>query len=178
MRTIEIPPLSAPTVVGRVRECIHYLHYSYQAEKAYVFWIRKFLKFHGMKHPSVLGPSEVQAYLTWLADEQRVSAATHRQALAAILFLYRRVLQSDLPWLDSIGRPRQRHRLPVVLSRDEVARAESRRFRRAQPAGFPGRASERRYPRPSVGARATLLVHDPLRRRGRYHSRTMGTRPS
>ncbi len=114
--------LSAPTVLGRVRECIRYLHYSYRTEKAYVFWIRKFLKFHGMRHPSALGPSEVEAYLTWLADGQHVSASTHRQALAAILFLYKRVLQSDLPWLDSIGRPRQRHRLPVVLSRDEVAR--------------------------------------------------------
>ena len=65
---------------------------------------------------------EVEAFLTWLADDQRVAAATHRQALAAILFLYTRVLQVELPWLTSIGRPRERHRLPVVLSRDEVGR--------------------------------------------------------
>jgi integron integrase len=122
MRTAKNPLLTAPTVLGRVRECIRYLHYSIRTEKSYVFWIRKFLRFHDMRHPAYLGQAEVEAFLTWLADDRRVAAATHRQALAAILFLYTRVLQIELPWLTSIGRPRERHRLPVVLSRNEVGR--------------------------------------------------------
>src|SRR5690606_7608939 len=92
MRTAKNPLLTAPTVLGRVRECIRYLHYSIRTEKTYVFWIRKFLRFHEMRHPTCLGQAEVEAFLTWLADDQRVAAATHRQALAAILFLYSRVL--------------------------------------------------------------------------------------
>src|SRR5690606_27853567 len=122
MRTAKNPLLTAPTVLGRVRECIRYLHYSIRTEKTYVFWIRKFLRFHEMRHPTCLGQAEVEAFLTWLADDQRVAAATHRQALAAILLLYSQVLQVELPWLTSIDRAREQHRLPVVLSRDEVGR--------------------------------------------------------
>ncbi len=122
MRTVENPPLTAPTLLGRVRECIRYLHYSYRTEKVYVYWVRKFLRYHGLRHPAQMGQPEVEAFLTWLADDQHVSAATHRQALSAILFLYSRVLQVNLPWMESVGRPRERRRLPVVLSRDDVTR--------------------------------------------------------
>lgn len=69
-----------------------------------------------------MGQAEVEAYLRWLADDQRVSPSTHRQALAAVLFLYGKVLQVDLPWLTEIGRPPERRRLPVVLSKGEVQR--------------------------------------------------------
>lgn len=113
--------LSSPTVLGRVRECIRLQHYSVRTEASYVYWVRKFLRFHRMRHPAQMGQEEVEAFLTWLAADQRVSAATHRQALAALLFLYTRVLRLDLPWLSNIGRPSEKRRLPVVLTPEEVA---------------------------------------------------------
>ncbi len=113
--------LSAPTVLGRVRECVRLLHYSVRTERCYVYWIRKYLRFHSLQHPLSMDQRHVQSFLAWLADEQRVSVATHRQALAALLFLYSRVLSVDLPWLEEIGRPSERRRLPTVLSRSEVA---------------------------------------------------------
>lgn len=115
------PALSAPTVLGRVRECTRLLHYSIRTERCYVYWIRKFLRFHSLQHPSSMGQRHVEQFLAWLADDRRVSVATHRQALAALLFLYGRVLQVDLPWLTQIGRPVERKRLPVVLTPAEVA---------------------------------------------------------
>ena len=120
------PILTAPTVLGRVRECARVLHYSIRTERCYVYWIRKFLRFHSMQHPSSMGQHHVEQFLTWLADEQRVAVATHRQALAALLFLFSRVLQRDLPWLTQIGRPAERHRLPVVLTQAEVVAVLSR----------------------------------------------------
>ena len=118
--------LRAPTVLGRVRECVRLLHYSLRTERSYLYWVRSFLRFHGMRHPSELGAPDVEAYLIWLADCRQVAVATHRQALAAILFLYTKVLGVELPWLKEIGRPRERHRLPVVLSTVEVAALLSR----------------------------------------------------
>lgn len=115
------PTLTAPTVLGRVRECTRLLHYSIRTERCYVYWIRKFLRFHSLQHPSSMDRRHVEQFLAWLADEQRVSVATHRQALAALLFLFSRVLQIDLPWLTQIGRPAERQRLPVVLTPTEVA---------------------------------------------------------
>ncbi|EWD06358.1 integrase/recombinase [Klebsiella pneumoniae UCI 43] len=75
-----------------------------------------------MRHPATLGSSEVEAFLSWLANERKVSVSTHRQALAALLFFYGKVLCTDLPWLQEIGRPRPSRRLPVVLTPDEVVR--------------------------------------------------------
>ena len=75
-----------------------------------------------MRHPATLGGSEVEAFLSWLANERKVSVSTHRQALAALLFFYGKVLCADLPWLQEIGRPRPSRRLPVVLTPDEVVR--------------------------------------------------------
>ncbi len=77
---------------------------------------------HGVRHPATLGSSEVEAFLSWLANERKVSVSTHRQALAALLFFYGKVLCTDLPWLQEIGRPRPSRRLPVVLTPDEVVR--------------------------------------------------------
>ncbi|MFK7966516.1 MAG: integron integrase [Burkholderiaceae bacterium] len=125
MRQVETPPLTSPTVLGRMRECIRLLHYSPRTEKVYLFWVRKFLRFHRMQHPAEMGRPEVEAFLTWLAADKGVSAATHRQALAAVLFLYKRVLQIELPWLNEIGRPHERRRLPVVLSPQEVTQVLS-----------------------------------------------------
>ncbi|OSP67819.1 class 1 integron integrase IntI1 [Klebsiella pneumoniae] len=91
-------------------------------EQAYVHWVRAFIRFHGVRHPATLGSSEVEAFLSWLANERKVSVSTHRQALAALLFFYGKVLCTDLPWLQEIGRPRPSRRLPVVLTPDEVVR--------------------------------------------------------
>jgi integrase len=82
--------------------------------------VRDFVRFHGRRHPRELGAAEVEAYLTMLANRRRVAAATHNQALSALLFLYRAVLKVELPWLDNLQRPRRPQRLPVVLSVEEV----------------------------------------------------------
>jgi integron integrase len=108
-------------LIERVREHVHYLHYSLRTEEAYVYWIRAFVRFHRMRHPRNMGGPEVAAFLSWLTDERSVSVSTHRQALSALLFLYQRVLGQQLPWMQSIGRPHRKPRLPVVLSRREVA---------------------------------------------------------
>ena len=73
-------------------ERIRYLHYSLPTEQAYVHWVRAFIRFHGVRHPATLGSSEVEAFLSWLANERKVSVSTHRQALAALLFFYGKVL--------------------------------------------------------------------------------------
>lgn len=104
------------TVVQRLR----YMHYSLRTEQAYVFWVRGFVRWSGMRHPRTMGASEVQAYLIMLANERKVSASTHRQALSALLFLYREVLSVDMPWMQELGRPTPQKRLPVVLTHGEV----------------------------------------------------------
>lgn len=89
-----------------------------------MYWARYFVRWHGrggqMQHPRNMGVAEVEAFLTMLASERQVSPATHRQALNALLFLYKQVLGQDLPWMQAIGRPPERKRIPVVLSADEV----------------------------------------------------------
>ena len=128
-RYIENPKVGAPVlqstrVLDQLRERIRYLHYSLQTEKAYVYWARFFIRWHGrngpMRHPRLMGQPEVEAFLTMLASERQVSPATHRQALNGILFLYKEVLGHDLPWMQSIGRPPERKRIPVVLTVAEV----------------------------------------------------------
>jgi len=115
------PPLRSARLLDQVRERIRYAHYSLRTEKTYVYWVRFFIRFHGLRHPKELGASEVQAFLSFLANDRKVSPSTHRQALAAILYLYKEVLNIQLPWMDEIGRPKQRIHIPVVLSRHEVA---------------------------------------------------------
>lgn len=85
-----------------------------------MYWIRFFIRFHDRRHPREMGAPEVETFLSYLASERKVSASTHRQALSAILFLYKVVLQQDLPWLDGIGKPQVMRRLPVVMSITEV----------------------------------------------------------
>jgi site-specific recombinase XerD len=111
-----------PRLLDEMRRCIRARHYSIRTEQQYVHWVRQFIHFHGLRHPRELGGAEVEAYLTFLAAERGVSASTHKQALSALLFLYREVLKLDLPWLAEIGRPRTERRLPVVLTHDEVAK--------------------------------------------------------
>ncbi len=117
-----LPLLQSSRLLDQVRERIRYLHYSIRTEHAYVQWIRSYVRFHGLRHPAEMGAPEVEAFLTWLASERNVAVATHQQALSALVFLYQKVLALDLPWLNEIGRPKARVRLPVVLAHDEVAR--------------------------------------------------------
>jgi len=83
----------------------------------YIGWIRRYILFHGKRHPRELGAAEASRFLTALAVEAKVSASTQNQALAALLFLYREVVRVELPWLDDLVRARRPRRLPVVLSR-------------------------------------------------------------
>ena len=110
------------TLLGRVREVIRYKHYSIRTERTYVEWVRRFVAFHGRRHPREMGAEEVRAFLGYLAAELKVAASTHQQALSALLFLYRDVLGIDLPWLTDLDRPKKPKRTPVVLSRGEVER--------------------------------------------------------
>lgn len=109
-----------PKLLDRVRDALRARHYSVRTEEAYVMWIRRFIFFHGKRHPSSMGGDEVNAFLTSLAVDDHVSASTQNQALAALLFLYREVLQDPLPWMDDLIRAARPLRLPVVLSPDEV----------------------------------------------------------
>ena len=115
------PPLP-DTLINRVREAIRYKHYSIRTERAYVEWVRRFVRFHGMRHPRELGAQEVRAFLGYLASELKVSASTHQQALSALLFLYGEVMEMSLPWLNDLDRPKTPKRLPVVLGQLEVGR--------------------------------------------------------
>jgi site-specific recombinase XerD len=99
-------------LLDRVREAIRMRHYSLGTEKVYVSWIRRFILFHDKRHPSEMGKHEVEAYLSYLAARRGVSPSTQNQALQALLFLYRYVLEIDLPWLDEVIRAKPRHRLP------------------------------------------------------------------
>ena len=98
------------------------MHYSIRTEKTYVYWVRCFIRFHKLRHPASMGQEEVEAFLSWLANTRRVSVSTHRQALAALLFFFGKVLGVELPWMKEIGRPQVKQRLPVVLSVEEIGR--------------------------------------------------------
>ena len=110
-----------PKLLDQVRDRIRVKHYSIRTETQYVQWIKRFIIFHDKRHPRDMGAHEVEAFLTHLAVEGNVAAATQNQALSAILFLYREVLCINLPWLDGVVRAKTPQRLPVVLTRQEVA---------------------------------------------------------
>jgi integron integrase len=109
-----------PRLLDEVRRVVRACHYSLSTEHQYVHWVRSYVRFHHMRHPREMGAAEVEAFLTHIAADRGVAASTHRQALSALLFLYRRVLGTDMPWLAQIGRPRERRRLPVVLHPQEI----------------------------------------------------------
>jgi integron integrase len=109
-------------LLDRMRAALRTRHYSIRTEDTYVQGARRFILFHGKKHPSEMGAGEINVYLTHLAVQQHVSASTQSQALAAILFLYRDVLGEEVPWLTELVRAPRRERAPVVLTREEVRR--------------------------------------------------------
>ena len=112
----------APKLIEQLRAAIRLRHYSIRTETAYVQWVIRFVRFHGMRHPSELAGREVTEFLSHLATEGNVAASTQQQALSALLFLYKTVLEIDLPWLNDLVRPKKPARLPVVLNVDEVQR--------------------------------------------------------
>src|SRR3989475_8616557 len=109
-----------PRLLDRVRTALRSRHYSRRTEEAYVAWIRRYILFHGKRHPSGMGAPEITRFLTSLAVDGKVAASTQNQALSALLFLYRAVLELEVPWLDGLVYARRPERLPVVLTRDEV----------------------------------------------------------
>src|SRR5690349_20674611 len=112
--------MDTPHLLIQVRECLRALHYSLRTEETYLHWIKRFLRFHGKRHPADLGAPEVSAFLSHLATEEGVAAATQNLALAAVLFLYKQVLEIDLPWLKDVTRAKKPQRLPTVLTVTEV----------------------------------------------------------
>src|SRR2546428_12817316 len=117
-------PAPAPgprTLLGRLRAAVRARHYSPRTEQAYVAWVRRYIAFHGRRHPAALGAAEVQAFPTHLGERGRGSAWTQTQAAAALLFLYEAVLGRPLAVVpDGVVHAKEGHRLPVVLTRDEV----------------------------------------------------------
>jgi integron integrase len=102
------------------RDRIRTRHLTFRTEQAYLAWIRRYVKCHERRHPRDMGSVEVEAFLTHLAVEGKVAASTQNQALQALLFLYRHVLDIELPWLGNVTRAARPKRLPIVLSREEV----------------------------------------------------------
>src|SRR5216684_2111503 len=113
-------PAMEPTLLVRLRDRIRYRHYSLRTERSYQEWVRRYIRFHGRRHPRELGAEHVTAFLSSLATTRHVAASTQNQALAALLFLYREVLGMDLPWMQGIARAKKSRRLPVVLTRLEA----------------------------------------------------------
>ncbi len=106
-------------LIEQVREVIRFKHYSIRTEEAYLAWIRRFILFHGKRHPREMGEPEVRAFLSHLAVEGAVAASTQNQAFSAILFLYREVLKQELGWIADIERSKMPVRVPVVLTSAE-----------------------------------------------------------
>jgi integron integrase len=118
--TVQIASAAPRRLLDRLRDAIRLRHYSLRTEDTYVDWARRFILFHDKRHPLDMGASEVQSFLTHLAVERQVAAATQNQAKSALLFLYKEVLQVQLPWLEEVVGAKARDRLPVVLTPSEV----------------------------------------------------------
>lgn len=113
-----VPP--PPRLTDEIRRQIRVRHYSFSTERSYVYWTRAFVRFHDMRHPRVMGATEVEAFLSHLATARNVSASTQNQAKAALLFLHKTVLGVELPCLHEIVSAQRPRRLPVALTRLEV----------------------------------------------------------
>ena len=117
---LEKTPSKPPRLLDRVRDEIRARHYSLRTEQTYLHWIKRYILFHGKRHPRDMGAPEVGAFLSSLAVDRNVAAATQNLALSAVLFLYREVLGIDLPWLKDVVRAKKPQRLPTVLTRVET----------------------------------------------------------
>lgn len=119
---VRAPSSQPPKLLDQVVAKIRFKHYSRRTELAYTHWIKRYIFFHGKRHPKEMGATEIEAFLSALATDRNVSASTQNLALSALLFLYKEVLEIDLPWLDNITRAKKPRRLPIVLSENEVKR--------------------------------------------------------
>jgi integrase len=109
-----------PKLLDQVRQRIRYLHYSIKTEQSYIQWIRRYILFHGKRHPKEMGGKEVSIFLNYLVNKENVSASTQNQALSAIIFLYKQILDIDVGEIPEFQYARRPKRLPVVLTQDEV----------------------------------------------------------
>jgi integron integrase len=116
--TPEIKP--APKLFPLIVERLRVKHYSKRTEEAYIQWIKRYILHHGKRHPRDMGVAEVEDFLTHLAVTRNVSASTQNQAKSALLFLYKEVLEMELPWLDNVTQAKTPKRMPVVLNKPEV----------------------------------------------------------
>jgi len=107
-------------LMSQMHSALRSRHYSRRTEQAYCLWVRRFIRFHGIRHPADMAEPEINAFLTHLAVAEQVSASTQTQALSALLFLYRHVIGREVRELTDLVRARKPRRLPVVLTRDEV----------------------------------------------------------
>lgn len=121
IQTPAAAPHPAPRLMDRVRESLRLHRYALSTERTYCHWIKRFIYFHGKRHPSEMGAAEVEAFLTHLATAENVAASTQNQAMHSVLYLYKNVLGVDLPWLDNVMRARESKRLPAVLTQRETA---------------------------------------------------------
>ena len=129
-------PSQPPKLLDQLRAACRVNHYSLRTEQAYVHWVRRYILWAGKRHPATLGGAECEAFLSHLATDGDVSQSTQRQALSALLFLYRRVLGVDLPWLDNVTRARERKHLPVWLTQREVGRLWAHSPPASEPVGL------------------------------------------
>ena len=116
---------SKPKLLDRVRHAVRARHCSRRTEKAYVHWIKRYIFFHGKRHPGEMGAVEVTAFLTVLAVRERVAASTQNQALNALLFLYRQILGVELPWPMTWSGPNARNTCPPSSRATKSARSSS-----------------------------------------------------
>jgi site-specific recombinase XerD len=112
--------VSKPKLLEQVREAIRQRHFSRRTEEAYVEWTRRFVLFHGKRHPSEMGAGEIRSFLSHLATRRNVAASTQNQAFSALLFLYRHVLEQPFPELEGVARAKRPAKLPSVFTPEEV----------------------------------------------------------
>jgi integron integrase len=109
-----------PKLLDQLRDRIRLKHYSRRTEDVYLDWAKRYILYHNKRHPQEMGKKEIEGFLTYLATERQVAAATQNQAKAALQFLYTEVLEIQLPWLDEVEQAKKPKRLPVVLTEKEV----------------------------------------------------------
>ena len=119
-KTTDSGTLQKPRLLDRLREAIRVRHYSIRTEDAYVHWVKRFIFFHGKRHPDEMGRPEIEAFLTDLAVQGKVAAATQNQALNAIVFLYKEVLKREVGQFEKMVWAKRTSRVPVVLTVQEV----------------------------------------------------------
>lgn len=114
--------MDKPRLLDQLRDALRVRHYSIRTEATYIQWIKRFILFHNKRHPCEMGEQEITAFLTHLAVGKHVAPSTQNQALSAILFLYKEVLEQELDWMDGMVRAKRAQRIPEVLSPEQVRR--------------------------------------------------------